>query len=299
MTAMLLFSLAGGLLVHLTGRKDPSRDPRLTGTVLGLLCVFPFLGHLLPELRILPAAADPAAKSAAHPGFMVLQWIWLAGFAIGLLRLLAAAATLRRWRADSRLLGRQSGVEIRETTRTAGPVAAGVFRKIVFVPAGWDAWGESARQLVLEHELAHHQRRDPLWRWLAEIARAAHWFNPLVWWMAGRLAVQCEFACDRRIVAKGVPRAVYANLLCDLAGKSAPGLPAVAMAERATLEARVRHLAVPRAGAVGGVCIPLVISLAIASACALSALRPKHPAAGGFTPVEVQTRWSADPFPGN
>ena len=61
------------------------------------------------------------------------------------------------------------------------PVAAGIFRPAVIMPADADTWSESRLRVVLLHELAHVKRRDCLTHVLAQAACAFHWFNPLAW----------------------------------------------------------------------------------------------------------------------
>jgi beta-lactamase regulating signal transducer with metallopeptidase domain len=151
----------------------------------------------------------------------------------------------------------------------------------------------------LLHELGHHASRDPLWRLIALTVGVVYWFNPLVWWLAARLQSQAEFACDARVVGCGIRADRYAHILCDLAGH-APS-PAIGMAAPCSLEKRVRMLHSAR-----GAVAPLVLAAAViglaAVALGLTVLRTRPPTAQAtpapdYTPQEVETRLSADPFP--
>ena len=299
MTAMLIFSGLGAVTVWLAGRRDAARDPRLTTLCLALVAAFPLLGAWLPKLPLLPAAAVAGGSGAG--GMAWLQWVWAGGVAVALLRLLLAQREIARWLTRSQLVDTVAGVEIRKLAGLRGPVAAGVWRQVVFVPAAWQHWSVGARQMVLDHELAHHRRRDPLWRWLAELTCALNWFNPAVIWMARRLAVQCEFACDAAVLRGGAPAGDYARLLCACAERRAPRGPLLAMAGSSVLECRVRRL-VRTTGPASGWRVAGCCALTLAAAAALAMLGPA-PAAGLtskpiFTPQEVEMRWSADPFPG-
>ena len=296
MMAALMFSGVAAALVWLAGRRDAARDPRLTGMVLALLVVFPLLVAWMPKLGVLPASS-PHSGGTGLGWKDVVIWIWAAGFVLALLRLAFAARVFSRWRAASVWVGRHGGVEIRRLDRLRSPVAAGVIRPVVLVPAGWDEWPASVRKIVIDHELAHLHRRDPLWRWLAELACAVHWFNPLVWWIARRLVIQCEFACDARVLENGAAPDAYARLLCDLAEHTSLRSPALAMAERSSLEVRVRRLKTPAKprGAAG---LFLIIGLTLASAAALSMMGSESRGDEVFSPEELRIRWSADPFPG-
>jgi beta-lactamase regulating signal transducer with metallopeptidase domain len=298
MIAVLMFSLVAAALVYLAGRKDTARDPRLTGLALALLAVFPLLVVFLPKFAVLPVVD---ARASAGSSAMVGRWIfgiWAVGFSVSLLRLGFAAARVSVWRRRSRWVANEGRVEIRVAEGLKGPVAAGVLRRVVLVPEAWNGWSDRVRRIVVEHEVAHHHRRDPLWRWVAEIAAAVHWFNPLVAWMARRLAMQCEFACDERVLQANVDANEYAGLLCDLAEEWVPHAPVVAMAERASLENRVRRMMIEGRGPRGMVGVPLMISLALVSATVLALLGSRSEIRAEVSPSEVELRWTADPFPG-
>jgi beta-lactamase regulating signal transducer with metallopeptidase domain len=203
MMASVMLSGVVAVLVYLAGRKDAARDPRLTGVALSLLAVFPLLAPALPKFAVF-SVREGAGVEHGYAAMAVVLGIWAVGFGVAALRLARAAATLAQWRAESRLLERVGRIEIRERRGLTGPVAAGVFQPVVYVPEGWTAWSDRIRRMVLDHETAHHHRRDPLWRWLAEIAGAVHWPNPLVGWMVRRFALQCEYACDARVLRQGV-----------------------------------------------------------------------------------------------
>lgn len=296
MIAMLSFSAFAALLVLLAGRRDVARDPRFTGAALAVLAVFPVLLAIIPKTEVeVPLAAAAANGDAKVPWMATLLLVWALGFLIMGGRLLWAVRGLARWRKQSRLIGREGKVEIRQLASLRGPVAAGVFRPVVFVPGAWDAWSLETRRIVLAHEMAHHHRRDPLWRWVAEISCMVNGGNPLVLWMARRLALQCEFSCDKRLLEDGIPARDYARLLCDLAESKAPVGPALAMAHRSSLEIRVRRLMTPRKRlSIAGFLLFLAPALVFAGAV----ISFKPVASIPVPPEEVELRLSANPFPG-
>lgn len=297
---MLIFSGIAVAAVWLAGRRDAARDPRLTTVCLALLAIFPMLGAWLPKLPLLPAAAL-AGSGGTGPGWPnLLGWVWAGGFAVAMMRLLLAVRGIARWRARSEHVAWVSGVEIRSLDGLRGPVAAGIWRRLVLVPGDWHEWPAKARQMVLAHELTHHRRRDPLCRWVAELACAVNWFNPAVAWMARRLAMQCEFACDAAVVQGGVEARTYARLLCDCAEERAPRGLLLAMADGPALESRVQRLVQP-AGPLRGWVTGCFIALTLVAAGTLAVLgpgpSPSLTPVEVFTPHEVATRWSANPFP--
>lgn len=296
MIAMLLFSGAAALLVFLAGRSDKARDPRLTVLALALLAVFPVLLAFLPKFAVLPAPVAGVDRS----GFTwmdALLLVWGVGFLTMALRLGFSAWGISRCRRRSLLIERVDGVEIRQLSGLKGPVAAGVIRPVVFVPDEWNRLSDETRRIVLDHELAHHRRRDPLWRWIAGIACVVNGGNPLVIWMVHRLTIQCEFACDAMVLQKGVAVRAYANLLCDFAEARPPSGPVLAMAMSSTLESRVRRLLspCPPKGSAG---LVVLSTLILTLAAVLPMLGPGEIAPAPVSRDEVRTRWAADPFPG-
>jgi beta-lactamase regulating signal transducer with metallopeptidase domain len=328
MIQVLLISAIAAGLVWLAGRGDAARDPRLTTLCLAVLAAFPMVDACLPKLPVLPPAmATRGVGTGGLPWVQLLWWLWALGFMVAMLRLASTLRGIGKWRShsqhlawvdlcgsdgnnvacpprsnefvDTGICGRR-GVEIRSLPGLCGPVASGVWRKVVWVPETWHAWPEATRRIVLEHEIMHHRRRDPLWRWVAEVACAVHWFNPVVGWIARRLAMQCEFACDAAVLRRGVPATDYARLLCDFAEARVPRGPVLAMAGRSSLELRVRRLVRPVRSMSGGL-VMCCIAVTLTAAAALAWLGPQPamvPQAEEFSPQEVELRWSANPFPG-
>ena len=70
---------------------------------------------------------------------------------------------------------------------------------------------------MILHELAHVKRRDLAWGWPVEIARIVYFFHPLVYWVAYRLRLERELACDQLAMARsGHPPADYAQTLVQV-----------------------------------------------------------------------------------
>jgi bla regulator protein BlaR1 len=295
MIAMLVFSVFAALLVFLAGRRDQAQDLRLTVLVLGLLAVFPMLWLLLPKYGVLPVTSA-GGEGAGTAWMEMLFLLWAAGFLIKSVKLVLAARQISQWRNRSVLISRQGRVEIRKLDGLRGPVAAGVVRPVVFVPETWSGWSGDCQRMVLDHEMAHHARRDPLWRWIAEIACVVNGGNPLVSWITRRLTMQCEVACDAQVLENGVSASDYAHLLCDFAEDLPSGKLTLAVSS-SSLEDRVRRLMAPRRPAgVAGVFTLVALAVLMAGVLALFTAAPE--ATAPLTPDEVGLRWSANPFPG-
>jgi beta-lactamase regulating signal transducer with metallopeptidase domain len=291
---VLLFSLLAAGLVWLAGRKDDARDPRLTLWVLLLLAGFPLLS-VLPKVEVEGLPADPAVFTRWLP------WIWAAGALLFSLRLVVALAQLIRWRHRSTPVTDPGYAihrpEIRVLPGLQGPIATGVFRPLILVPETWNQWPPSLKQTVIAHETAHHQRHDPLWRAVAAITCTLHWFNPLVWWMSSRLADQCEYACDERVVEEGIQPGDYARNLCDAASVCRAPATTLAMAHRPGLESRIRRM-MSAPGVVSRRAPILAITAACTCAAGLAMVERKPSDWIPAIPAdEIQTRLRANPFP--
>lgn len=78
------------------------------------------------------------------------------------------------------------------------PMLIGFHRPVILLPSAKIAADELA--LIFRHELVHLKRNDLWHKALVLLATAIHWFNPVVYIMAKRVAVQCEISCDELVL---------------------------------------------------------------------------------------------------
>ena len=130
------------------------------------------------------------------------------------------------------------------------PVASGLLRPRVLLPAVADAWPLELRRAVLLHELAHVQRHDCLTQAVAQVACSILWFHPAVWWAASRLQAERERACDDRVLAARMRASDYADHLLgmvkSLRATRLAALGGVAFARPSSLEGRLLAVLDPR-----------------------------------------------------
>jgi len=143
-------------------------------------------------------------------------------------------------------LGIRRNVAMREAADVPIPLACGLWRPTVVLPAHAAAWPEARLRMVLRHELAHIRRWDLAAQALGQAVCCLYWFHPLAWMAARRLRKERESACDDAVLAGGASPHQYAADLVDLARGVAARRRAwadkPAMAEASDLETRVRDL---------------------------------------------------------
>jgi beta-lactamase regulating signal transducer with metallopeptidase domain len=168
-----------------------------------------------------PAAADFSWMFDTGLLFDAVFTLWLIGAAVFLAWRVRTYLDMRKdLLAGSRPVGEAGKVRLVETPAVSGPIAFGVLDRVVALPMEFMAWGDrAARDLAIEHELAHHRGGDLLANMLAQPVLALHWFNPLAWmgWKAMRR--DQEAACDARVMAWRAPheRAFYGEVIASFA----------------------------------------------------------------------------------
>ena len=244
-----------------------------------------------PEFTPTPAAGGPVPLNISWSG--AIATVYVTGLIVVLIHL-----TIQRWHV--RRLAREA-IEVRSSEWTrllsecaarldlhrpvrllrsrdrAIPMAFGTRRPSILIPAIAETWPDDRRRAVVLHELAHVTRYDCLTQTLALAACAMYWFHPATWWVARRLRIERELACDDRVIAAGTQAREYAGHLLEIAYSfgthRAPAL-AVAMTRPGQLERRMlaaldeaRNRSVPAFRArLAGAAITAVLLLPLAGA---------------------------------
>jgi len=145
-----------------------------------------------------------------------------------------------------RLSGIDEPVRLLRSDVLEVPIAWGLGRPAVVLPASADEWTEDRREAVLLHEMAHLRRRDAWTQTVAQVAVALHWPNPLAWWGYRRFLDAREQACDDAVIQGGARPSAYAAHLVGVARslrKDRLALAGVApMARKAPLEGRITSI---------------------------------------------------------
>ena len=185
--------------------------------------------------------------------------VYVVGVAVILVQTIGAmiAASLRlrratrargaRWDAvlddARRTLGVNRRVRLFVDRRSSVPVTWGAVRPVIVLPPTSRNWSDEQLRIVLLHELGHVRANDWAFNLAARFACALYWFHPGVWWAARSLRDDCEIACDDGVIASGVRRSDYAELLVDAASSLHQGCvvrsPAMALTRARGLRGRI------------------------------------------------------------
>ena len=193
----------------------------------------------LPE----PPVAHRAGSGSSAPSIgwtpklsrdvaLALVAVWLIGALIGIGGLFASVLRVRGLKKRSSPLdgtladelpwlteataGRE--IYLRLSYETETPVAIGFGRPVILIPTELaTADGLSAIEPLVLHEHAHLRRYDDWTNLVQRTIERLFWFNPLVWLIGRRIALEREIASDDAVVEKtGAPHE-YATSLWRLA----------------------------------------------------------------------------------
>ncbi len=182
---------------------------------------------------------DLAVAEPAVLWYQVTSWqTWLLavwGFAVGgqAVRLVWQRRRLKRMlalvspakddlayllRETAHELGLKSVPLLRLSEFDCSPFVCGIRRPVLVIPVSLTAIldAKQLRQVFL-HVLAHVKRLDLLWGWIPEMAKLIYFFHPVAHWVAYRIRLERELACDQLAMAhSGQDAADYAKTLVDV-----------------------------------------------------------------------------------
>ena len=119
--------------------------------------------------------------------------IWIVGILVMVTYAVMSTIVLKRRLRTATLY--EKG--IKQSEKVQSPFVLGVFRPVIYIPYRLD---EKALKYVIEHEKAHIQRRDYIWKPLGFLLLSVYWFHPLVWIGYVFLCKDIEAACDERVI---------------------------------------------------------------------------------------------------
>ena len=209
--------------------------------------------EMLPPLEAAPS--EPTMKAKWAPSWAtILIATYLVGLCILLLRIFFGIAKCRLLLRKARSVQFQdatlasiTSTPVLESNELQVPVAIGIWRPKIVLPADWRNWSNHEVAMALTHEAEHIRRRDTWTALLAAFNCAIYWFHPVSWILAFRLADLAEHACDDAVIAEVGDRADYASKLVGLASRLTSEAPRyrptyVGMARQTSVEKRVLRI---------------------------------------------------------
>jgi hypothetical protein len=201
-----------------------------------------------------PGGTRPDASARAQPWFVQVDWrTWLLlGWVLAVIGQMASVA--RQYGRLARLLcqaapaddpfllalvdelayqmGLRKAPKVVIIDGVVSPFVCGLRSGLLVLPCGLtaDLDPTQLRSVVL-HELAHLRRRDLLWGWVPEAARVLSVLPPIAHYVASRVRLERELACDQVAMAlSGQGAAAYATTLVQVVSRtSTPLTPRVAL----------------------------------------------------------------------
>lgn len=212
-----------------------------------------FTGELQPLAEQLPALVTAwALGTGLMLARMALGLAW-----VGRARRRSTPAPAE-WQARldalAHRLGLRRDVRLRLLPELAGPIALGMFKPCVLLPAALlSRLPVDLLEALLAHELAHVRRWDYAVNLLQSMVEALLFFHPVVWWLSARMRAERELVADEisaDLVGDSRRLALALHALAELDAHDAT--PAVALAARGgDLLGRIERLLAPRPQATG------------------------------------------------
>ena len=81
----------------------------------------------------------------------------------------------------------------------SSPFLLGLFRPKIYLPSSLST---QDIPYVVAHEQTHLKQLDHVWKLLAFLILAVHWFNPVLWFACLLFFRDLEFFCDQRVLDK-------------------------------------------------------------------------------------------------
>ncbi len=233
--------------------------------------------------------------------------IWATGAAIGFAMLIASVLRVQGLkRRSSPLEGSLAGelpwltdvrareIYLRLSYEIETPVAIGFGRPVILIPTELATHeGLGAIESLVMHEHAHLRRYDDYTNFAQRVVERLFWFNPVVWLVGKRIALEREIASDDCVVAQTGHPQEYAESLWRLAKEMrmpehaivAPG----ALLTRKQITVRIEQLLDARRDLRPRLSAPALATLGLGSALAILTMSVSAPAIELTSPADPPT----------
>ncbi len=179
----------------------------------------------------------------------LLGVLWIVGVLMFSLRIGASALRLKQIQMSgesfdcsswSGILNFPKQVKILLCSNGVTPQVFGILRPVIALPISAKGWDRRHLRSILQHEICHIERRDPLLILFTEVCCALMWLNPAVWLVRWCLKKDIERATDDRVLVSGIIKEDYAESL--LAVAQAGSCDVLSAALRAPISDRIERV---------------------------------------------------------
>ena len=177
--------------------------------------------HFTPPITLPILNQSPIDNIVTSGTTLNISW-WQIGFAVWLVGVVAFityhgikhyyfSKKVRRWSVDitdrnifalleniTTEMGIKRQIQIYQCALVGSPMMIGLFKPRMLLPTVEVAQEEL--YFILKHELVHYKRKDLMYKFLALVVTALHWFNPFVHLMTKAVNVLCETSCDAEVL---------------------------------------------------------------------------------------------------
>ncbi|MBH1998328.1 MAG: energy transducer TonB [Sphingomonadaceae bacterium] len=157
----------------------------------------------LPDMLAIAPMAQGGMPDAGIPWLEIAIGVWMVGLIAFLIVQTVGYGRFRRHMLDGATpLGEDGRIRIITSPHASGPLAFGVLRPYIVLPADFALRYDSQEQdMAIAHERAHHERGDLAANMIALLLLAVHWCNPVAWIAYRAYRADQETACDARVLA--------------------------------------------------------------------------------------------------
>ena len=252
----------------------PHAEPAIDALHGQLLDVMPMLAAIpaatvaplptTPPINVPATVMTPTAPHWQPDWVLIVTLVYIAGATLvlgfELWRHWRFRRTVLRWShpADA-TLNALSNARIVISRAVQAPLLMGVRQPVIVLPERAMPLGDL--HAMIAHEECHRANHDVLIQYVALLARALHWFNPLMLLIASELTLKCEQLCDEMTLTNcAITRRTYVGTILAAAATRRAPLTTGFAGGKHIMKRRLTALysrSVPRAGA-------LILALALA-----------------------------------
>lgn len=129
--------------------------------------------------------------------FETIAWVWLFVAGALLVKTIVSNVVLKYALYKNSAYGCEWGkAEIRISDKVAAPILFGGLKAVLYIPQS--LYNTDKMQYITAHEGVHLSRNDIGIKWFTALVKCIHWFNPLVYCLAGQINQACEISCDAK-----------------------------------------------------------------------------------------------------